>query len=75
MVLSASPSQHVWLQCGVQIAWLTEPLCFLAQGGDLEYNVASHGKPMKITKEIGGVLLTLCNLCDFSVASCNSALQ
>ena len=29
-----------------------------AQGGDLERNAASDGKPMHITKEINGVLLT-----------------
>ena len=42
---------YVWLQCGVQIAWLIEPVCFVAQGGDLERNAAYDGNPMKITKE------------------------
>ena len=68
LVLSASSSQqisvrsmHVWLQCVKQIAWLMEPVCFVAQGVDLERNAASDGKPMQITKEINGVLLT----CDY----------
>ena len=33
-------------------------VCFIAQGGGLERNAASDGKPMQITKEINGVLLT-----------------
>ena len=63
LVLSASPSQQVSVHnmahmslCVEQIAWLMEPVCFVAQGGDLERNVASDGKPMQITKEIHGVL-------------------
>ena len=35
-----------------------EPVCFIAHGGDLERNAASHWKPMQITKKIAGVLLT-----------------
>ena len=30
----------------------------VTQGGDVERNAASDGKPMQITKEINGVLLT-----------------
>ena len=49
---------HLWLQCGMQIAWLIDLVYLVAQGGDLECNAASHGKPVKITKkEINGVLL------------------
>ena len=42
----------------MQIAWLIELVCFVAQGGDLERNVASDGKPMKITKETVSALVT-----------------
>ena len=48
---------YVWLQCVEQIAWLIEPICFVAQSGDLERNAASDGKSMQITKEINCVLL------------------
>ena len=41
----------------LRIAWLIESVCFVAQGGDLEPNAASHRKPMQITKEIDCVLL------------------
>ena len=56
--LSASSSQHIVVHGGMRIAWLIEPVCFVAQGGDLERNAVSDGKPMKITKEIYGVLVT-----------------
>ena len=66
-----------------------EPVCFVAQGENLEHKAVSDEKPMQITKEINSVLLTcayvaddssklwtLCNLLSkFSVAPCNSALQ
>ena len=58
-VISAylSTALHVWLQCGERIPWSIEPVCFVAQGGDLERNAASNGKPVQITKEIEGALL------------------
>ena len=34
-----------------------KPVCFVAQGGDLERNATSDGKPIQITKEINDVLL------------------
>ena len=40
---------HVWLQCGMQIAWLIELVCFVAYGGDLELNAVLDGKTMQIT--------------------------
>ena len=43
---------QVWLQCGVQIARLTDQVCFVAQGGDPERNAASDWKPVKIMKEL-----------------------
>ena len=46
------------LQCVEQIACLMVPVCFVAQGGDLDRNSAADGKPMQIKKEINGVLLT-----------------
>ena len=55
---------HAWLQCVEQIAWLMKLVCFVAQGGDLERNAASDGKPMQITKKINGVLLTCGNIAD-----------
>ena len=56
--LSASPSQHIIVHGGMRKAWLIEPVCFVAQDGDCERNAVSDGKPMKITKEIYGVLMT-----------------
>ena len=68
LILSASPSQQisVRLQCVEQIALLMEPVCFVAQGGDLERNAASDGKSMQITKDINGVLLTCGYIADDS---------
>ena len=58
---------HVWLQCVEQIAWLMKPVCFVAQGGDLEHDAASDGKLMQITKEINGVLLTCGYIADDAI--------
>ena len=57
---------HVWLQCVEQIPWLIELVCFVVQGDDLERNAASDGKPMQITKEINGLLLTCGYIADNS---------
>ena len=62
----SSMARQVWLQCVEQIAWLMEPVCFVAQGGDIERNAASDGKPMQITKAINGVLLTCGYIADDS---------
>ena len=43
-----------------------EPVRFAAQGGDLERNATSDGKPMQITKEINGLLLTCGYIADDS---------
>ena len=45
---------------------MMEPVCFVAQGADLERNEASDGKLMQITKEINGVLLTYGYIADDS---------
>ena len=63
---SQSAAWHVWLHCVEQIAWLMEPVCFVAQGGDLARNAAFNVKPMQITKEINGVLLTCGSIADDS---------
>ena len=55
---SQSMAWHIWLQCGMQIARLMDPVCFVALGGDLERNATSDEKLMQIMKEIDGVLLT-----------------
>ena len=39
---------------------------YFAQGGELERNAASDGKPMQITKEINGVLRTYDYIADNS---------
>ena len=56
----------VWLQCVEHIALLIEPICFVAQDGDLEHNATSDGKLMQIMKEIDGVLLTFGYVADDS---------
>ena len=43
-----------------------EPVCFIAQGGDIERHAASDGKLMQITKEINDVLLTCGYIADDS---------
>ena len=73
LVLSASPSQQISVHGMACVA----PVCradtlvdgagvLLAQGGDLERNAASDGKPMQITKEINDVLLTVEYIADNS---------
>ena len=27
---------HVWIQYGIQVVYITDPVCFAAQGSDLE---------------------------------------
>ena len=63
---SQSMAWHVWLQFVEQIACLMEPVCFVAQGGDHERNEISDEKPMQITKEINGLLLTCGYIADVS---------
>ena len=48
---------------------MIDPVCFVAQGGDLERNAASDENLMHITKEIDGLLL----MCDY-VANDSSKL-
>ena len=38
-------------------AWLIEPVCFVAQGGNPKRKAASDKKPMQVMKEIYSVLL------------------
>ena len=45
---------------------MIEPICYAAQYGDLERTATSDGKPMQITKEINGVLLTYDYIADDS---------
>ena len=59
----------------MQISWLIEPVCLVTQGGDLERNAASDGKPMQITKEIDGVLLTFGYVADDSSKLVLDSLQ
>ena len=65
LVLSASPSQQISVHAMARMV----PVCradslvdgagmLVAQGGDLERNAASDGKPMPITNEINVMLLT-----------------
>ena len=56
--ISKSMAWHIWLQCGVQMAWLIEPVYCVAQGSDFECNVTYDEKPMKIRQKIDSVLLT-----------------
>ena len=54
---------------------MIEPVCSIAQGADLERNAASDGKPMKIMKEIGDVLLMYGYIADDSSKPVLDSLQ
>ena len=54
---------------------MIEPICFVAQGSNLERNAAFDGTPMKITREIVGVLLTCGYVAEDSIKLVLDSLQ